>query len=188
MVSLLQLPRELEKRVAIFSEFACIERSIWNRGLVKLHSKIVPGCLCLEQVDILPNVQWHLIGGVNVKEAEILVQNERLDVHFRFVLSCYFCFENDVISLWEIMPEDTKIDIRSNTCISQPFVSYWLKWLDNAVTESDKSLIAYFPEDGCYDYFLNNECLIDYISRKIRNVPDLEDLDSIVEFEEDLSF
>ncbi|GBN30331.1 hypothetical protein AVEN_30353-1 [Araneus ventricosus] len=137
MASHLQLPKEMENKVAALCKHVYLQMCIWYNSLVEMHSRLLPDyvsrCSCLDQVDFRQYYEWKSIGIIDEKKTvENLLHDESLDEHFRFVMACYFCFENDVRSLWEIMPEVTKIDIRTYTCSSLPLISFWLKWLDKA--------------------------------------------------------
>ncbi|KAF8792017.1 uncharacterized protein LOC129968447 isoform X1 [Argiope bruennichi] len=171
IASLLQLPTQLEHQVAALCKHVYLQMCMWNGSFVKFHSILIPDqmprCTCLDAVDFRQYYQWKHTGVIDGKKTiEILVQDEglNLDDHFRFVLACYFCLENDVIALWEKMPESTKRYIRLDTCVSLPLISFWLKWLDNTITNDDvMSVMRIFSRQyEVFDRILCNVSLFQY--------------------------
>ncbi|KAF8792018.1 uncharacterized protein LOC129968447 isoform X2 [Argiope bruennichi] len=171
--SLLQLPRELEKEVAALSKYVYNEMVKFKICLVKLHRELLPNyileCSCLDQIDFAQIFRWESTGIVDEKKTiEILVCDESLDLHFRFVLACYFCLEDHVTFLWGRMPEITKLDNRAYTCTSLPLVSFWLKWLDREINQdSIDAIYNSFFKNSSFDGILKNTTLLSYIVGKI---------------------
>ncbi|GBN30335.1 hypothetical protein AVEN_30356-1 [Araneus ventricosus] len=196
-ISQFQLPIELEKEVAGLFRHVYREVITWNCGLLEIHSKILAhskrGCSCFDNFDLNRSLRWKSNGTINEKDTvRNLLQDGHLDTCFRFFLSCYFCSESDVTSLWEMMPEITKLDIRSNTCASLPVVSYWLKWLDGSVTaadsmsvirrllESDRKFDSFISDVALFHYFLNKCSTVDrrnfclhFVSSNVSESPEL---------------
>ncbi|GBN30332.1 hypothetical protein AVEN_30354-1 [Araneus ventricosus] len=171
MASTLQLPKELQTKVAALCKHVYLQMCMWNGSLVQIHSRLVPDfvprCSCLDQVDFRRYYEWKSIGIIDEKKTvKNLLHDERLDVHFRFVMACYVCSENDVMSLWEIMPEIIKIAIRKFTCTSLPLISFWLKRLDKAADLRDEivNVIRSFGGNhSAFDCVVNNVTLLQYL-------------------------
>ncbi|GBM39974.1 hypothetical protein AVEN_142247-1 [Araneus ventricosus] len=177
IISRLRVPIKLENKLASLIKHVYSEMIIWAGGLLQMHSKILPqdkpACPCLDLIDFRRSFQWKSVGIINEKETVLhLVSDERLDVAFRFVLACHFCLEKVVISLWGIMPEVTKSDIRLHTATQLEFVPFWITRLKEGVFSQyiSSELGAFIRlEQAVFDYIALNVSALDYITHLFRD-------------------
>ncbi|GBM04540.1 hypothetical protein AVEN_197936-1 [Araneus ventricosus] len=111
-MSKILIPTRLQEIIANVASQVCLQ--IWDKNIQfhAMHWKIslVFGrhCQCLK--GLLPSIyRWTPNGSIDFrKTVQALVQDQRVDMAFRFSLSCYYVLGNETISLWNAMPESTK--------------------------------------------------------------------------------
>ncbi|CAL1293862.1 unnamed protein product [Larinioides sclopetarius] len=90
-------------------------------------------------IDLQCYLQWRSSGMINWKKtAESLVQNQKLDINKRFLLSCLYCLKDNVCSIWNEMSAVQKEKNIQNRQFS--IVEHWVKWLKHGI-EINWSLI-----------------------------------------------
>ncbi|GBM07369.1 hypothetical protein AVEN_187903-1 [Araneus ventricosus] len=175
-ISLLKLPRELKKPVADLCRPIYKEIIAWNIGLKQLHSKIIPSssaeCSCLDEVSLCESFQWKSSGSINGKKtAQKLIHDNRLDVRFRFLLACHYCFEDDVISLSKKMPDVPTSDIGSFTYTFLPLCAYWADWLRgeeiNVLNRYSYAIKHFFLDNSYFSFIVSNATALRHFSQKL---------------------
>lgn len=92
---------------------------------------------------VLENVprSWHYDGTIDrERAAKLLVKNSNISPAYRFVLGCTFCFLDEVLEIWKIMPAMDKVFLKRD---GDAIVKHWIQWLDSKSDKDWHSFIAW---------------------------------------------
>ncbi|GBN14224.1 hypothetical protein AVEN_99528-1 [Araneus ventricosus] len=156
IVSLFSLPIPLKEELLDLMKPVVIEISSWILYIRHIHCEVVKSlripCSCLAEIDLVENLRWQPVGLLDKHLTTLdLLQDERLDKAFRFVLACSCCSEADILLLWQMLSRNVRR--RISNFIFLPIVKYWTHRLETAEDKDYKFIPnPRFPYEFAFDY------------------------------------
>ncbi|GBM26899.1 hypothetical protein AVEN_264752-1 [Araneus ventricosus] len=114
----LKLPTELQIKITGVLRPIILEIEEWMEN----HEFLLDS-----DINLLPYICWKSEGTINRKQTAVtLIGNENLDISKRFILACNYCLKDEILHLWNMMPENEQALFDSEETL---VVHYWITWI-----------------------------------------------------------
>lgn len=113
-------------------------------------------------IDLPHEFQWTPQGMIDEKKtAKMLIKDDSIDITTRYKMSCVYCLEDDILNLWNKIPEDSKKSLYSEEKLDdsnqQELVVLWTYDIMGEVSKLE-SMIERRLERRCSPYVYAFEC------------------------------
>lgn len=95
-------------------------------------------------IDLPHEFQWTPQGTIDEKKtAQMLIKDVSIDITTRYKISCIYCLENDILNLWNKVPEDSKKSLyweESEDINEHELVFFWTYYIKGELSQMESMI------------------------------------------------